>query len=158
MSRKRGAAEVTKLIKGRKVAMLTHVDIAGRLVSHPMATQNVEFDGDVWFIAQRGTHLVENLERGGRVNVAYSGKGAWVSLAGRAAIVDDPVRLRQYWNTFADAWFTGGPDDPDNILIHVVGDTAEYWKSKGGVAGLLMNLVLGALGRPAKGENRIVDF
>ena len=45
--------KVRKLIKDTKLAMLTSVDADGKLVSKPMATQDVEFDGDVFFIAER---------------------------------------------------------------------------------------------------------
>ena len=154
-----GAARVTELIKGQKIAMLTHVDSSGRLVSHPMATQDVDFGGDVWFIAERSSSKVADLARNPNVNVAYSGKGTWVSLAGTAEIVDDVERLREYWGTFVDAWMKGGPENPNNILIHVVADSAEYWDTPGGAVTQVANFLKAkATGKRLEGDNEVVDL
>ena len=134
-------AKVAGLVKGIRVAMLTSIDPQGRLVSRPMATQDVEFSGDVWFIAERSAEHTLNLRSRPQVNVAYAGSSSWVSLAGTAEVVDDPARLEEYWNAFTDAWMEGGPENPENILIHVHADTAEYWDSPGSKVTQVVNLV-----------------
>ena len=121
-SRDEAVAKVAGLVKGIRIAMLTSTDAEGRLVSRPMATQDVDFDGDVWFITERSAEHTRNLQADPRVNVAYSGSSSWVSIAGSAQVVDDPARLREYWNTFTDAWLEGGPDNPNNVLVHVEAD------------------------------------
>lgn len=159
MTDKDGAAKVTELIKGQKVAMLTHVDGTGRLVAQPMATQDVDFGGDVWFIAERNSAKVADLRVNPKVNVAYSGKGTWVSVAGTAEVVDDVERLREYWDSFTDAWMQGGPENPNNILIHVVADTAEYWDTPGGAVTQVANFVKAkATGSRIEGDNEVVDL
>ena len=42
---------LAELIKDARFAMLTTVAPDGSLRSRPMATQEVEFDGDLWFFA-----------------------------------------------------------------------------------------------------------
>lgn len=42
-----------ELITDIKFAMLTTVEQDGSLRSRPMATQQVEFDGDLWFFHRR---------------------------------------------------------------------------------------------------------
>lgn len=151
--------KVAELIKGVKLAMLTQVDGAGRLVSRPMATQDVDFDGDVWFIAERGSHKVAELAGDNRVNVSYSGNGTWVSLAGHAEVVDDVERLKKYWDTFTDSWLEGGPENPENILIHVRAESAEYWDTPGGKITQVANLVKAkATGERIEGDNEVVDL
>jgi general stress protein 26 len=135
------AAKVRELVKSSRLAMLTTLDPAGRLVSKPMATQDVEFDGDVYFIAERSSHKVRNIERDPRVNVAYSGSGSWVSLSGDAVVLDDPERLAELWDTFTDAWMEGGPENPENILIHVDAQSAEYWDAPNSKVVQVVNLV-----------------
>ena len=44
---------------------------------------------------------------------------SWVAVTGTAAVVDDLDKLRELWNTFAEAWLPGGPEDPNAVLIHV---------------------------------------
>lgn len=159
MSESTPTQKVTELIKGIKVAMLTQINSHGRLVSHPMATQDVDFDGDVWFIAERSSEKVLDLAADNRVNVAYSGKGSWVSLSGRAEVVDDPARLKEYWGMFTDAWMEGGPENPNNILIHVSAESAEYWGSPGSAVTQIANFVKSkAKGERFEGDNDAVDL
>lgn len=159
MTEQEGGRKVAELIKDIKVAMLTHIDRDGRLVSTPMATQDVEFDGDVWFVSERDSDKVRDIAAQNRVNVAYSGRGSWVSLSGTAEVVDDEERLRQYWGTFTDAWMEGGPDNPNNVLIHVRADTAEYWDTPGGAVTQVANLVKAkAQGERIEGDNEVVDL
>ena len=87
--------KVRALVKDARIAMLTSVAPDGRLVSKPMATQDVELDGDVWFVAERDSQKVRNIEAHPHVNVAYSDRSSWVSLSGTAAVVDDPAKLAE---------------------------------------------------------------
>jgi general stress protein 26 len=158
-SRDDAVAKVAGLVKGIRVAMLTSTDAQGRLVSRPMATQDVDFDGDVWFITERSAEHTRNLQANPRVNVAYSGSSSWVSIAGTATVVDDPERLREYWNMFTDAWLEGGPENPENVLVHVEADTAEYWDSPGSKVTQVLNLVKAKVtGERFEGDNRVVDL
>ena len=151
--------KVHDLIRKTRLAMLTSVGPDGRLMSKPMATQDVEFDGDVWFVAERDSHKVRNIEARPQVNVAYSGKGSWVSLAGTASVVDDTARLAELWNTFTDAWLEGGPENPNNILIRVEAESAEYWDTPGGKVTQLANLVKAKVtGKRFEGDNESVDL
>jgi general stress protein 26 len=151
--------KVRDLIKGTRLAMLTSVDEHGRLVSKPMATQDVDFDGEVWFIAERDSEKVRNITANPNVNVAYASSSAWVSLSGDASVVDDTARLAELWNTFTDAWLEGGPDNPNNILIRVDATGAEYWDAPGSKVTQLVNLVKAkTTGRRFEGDNETVDL
>jgi general stress protein 26 len=151
--------KVHDLIRKTRLAMLTSVGPDGRLVSKPMATQDVEFDGDVWFIAERASEKVRNIEARPEVNVAYSDTSSWVSLSGTAAVVDDPAKLAELWNTFTDAWLEGGPENPNNVLIKVDAHSAEYWDSPGSKVTQVANLVKAKLtGKRFEGDNETVDL
>jgi general stress protein 26 len=150
-------AKVRKIIEDSRLAMLTTVDEDGRLVSKPMATQDVEFDGDLYFIAERSSHKVRNIERDPRVNVAYSGSSAWVSLSGDAEVVDDVQKLSELWNTFTDAWLEGGPDNPENVLVKVTAASAEYWETPNSKVVQVVNLVKAKVtGERFEGDNETV--
>lgn len=152
-------AKVRKMIENSRLAMLTTVDEDGRLVSKPMATQDVEFDGDVYFIAERSSHKVRNIQRDPRVNVAYSDSSAWVSLSGDAEVVDDHGKLSELWNTFTDAWLEGGPENPENVLIKVSAGSAEYWDTPNSKVVQVVNLVKAKVtGERFKGDNKTVDL
>ncbi len=61
-------AKVAKLAKDIRIAMLTTVDEAGRFVSRPMAQQEVEFDGDLWFFAERNSRECSQIAANPHVN------------------------------------------------------------------------------------------
>ncbi|MEO5709035.1 MAG: pyridoxamine 5'-phosphate oxidase family protein [Nocardioidaceae bacterium] len=151
--------KVHDLIKKTRLAMLTSSDADGRLVSKPMATQDVEFDGDVYFIAERDSEKVRNITARPQVNVAYAGSSSWVSLSGTAAVVDDRAKLEELWNTFTDAWMEGGPENPNNVLIKVDASSAEYWDSPGSKVTQVLNLVKAKVtGERFEGDNEQVDL
>jgi general stress protein 26 len=152
-------ATVRQITKDSRMAMLTTIDEDGSLVSKPMATQDVEFDGDVYFIAERSSHKARNIERDPRVNVAYSGSSAWVSLSGTAELVQDHDKLAEFWNTFTDAWMEGGPDNPENVLIKVSADSAEYWDTPNSKVVQVVNLVKAKVtGERFEGDHDTVDL
>ena len=150
--------KVAELVDGIRIAMLTTHD-GERLVSRPMATQDVEFAGDVWFVTERSAPWVGQLRANPQVNVAYAGGSSWVSLSGTARVVDDPGRLREYWNTFTDAWLEGGPENPENVLVHVEAHSAEYWDSPGSKVTQVLNLVKARVtGERYEAEQGVVDL
>ena len=123
---------VADLIRDHRIAMLTTRDPSGTLVSRPMALQEVEFDGDLWFFAERDSHPVADIRLQPQVNVGIGSGGTWVSLTGSAVVVDDVAKKKELWNSGVEAWFPSGPEDPQVVLIKVAGDSAEYWNSPGG--------------------------
>lgn len=161
MTEQDSTQKVAELINDVRIAMFTHIDHSGKLVSHPMATQEVEFDGDVLFIAERDSHKVRDIMAQGeaRVNVAYSSSSSWVSLSGTATIVDDNAKLAELWDTFTGAWLQGGPENPNNILITVHADSAEYWDSPGAKVVQLANFVKAKVtGQRMEGDNEAVEL
>lgn len=117
--------KVRELIKGIDVAMLTTVSEEG-LVSRPMKTQDVEFDGNLWFLTKKDTGKFHELLRNKQVNVAYAGS-SYVSIRGEAELVDSAEKLKQFWNPAYEELLETKLDDPDLVLIKVRADTAEYW-------------------------------
>jgi len=74
MSRADSIKTLREQIKDIDIAMLTTVERDGTLRSRPMATQQVEFDGDLWFFTYDSTPKVDEIAQERQVNVAYSGR------------------------------------------------------------------------------------
>ncbi len=53
-----------------------------------MKTQEVEFDGDLWFFTKKETDKYREILQNSDVNVTYAGK-SYVSVRGKAEIVED---------------------------------------------------------------------
>jgi general stress protein 26 len=134
-------AKVAELIREFRFAMVTTVNTLGELVARPMTVQEAEFDGDLWFIASRDSHEVAELEVNPVAGVTFSSNDTWVSLTGTAKQLDDPERLKAYWNTWVEAWFPDGPEDPNVTLVKFTASGAEYWDSPGGRIASVINLV-----------------
>ncbi|MGN7177244.1 general stress protein [Paenibacillus sp. FSL R5-0490] len=116
-----------ELIKDIDTAMLTTVTEEG-LVSRPMKTQEVEFDGDLWFFTKKETAKYEEILHDQDVNVAYAGK-SYVSVRGRAEIVEDLEKKKELWSKAYEEIMQTSYDDPNVVLIKVKTEAAEYWET-----------------------------
>jgi general stress protein 26 len=115
-----------ELIKDVDIAMLTTATEEG-LVSRPMKTQEVEFDGDLWFFTKKETDKYDEILNNQDVNVAYVGK-SYVSVRGRAEIVEDLNKKKELWSKVYEKIMQTSYDDPNVILIKVNVEAAEYWE------------------------------
>lgn len=116
---------VKDLIKDIDTAMFTTISEEG-LTSRPMQTQELEFDGDLWFLTKKDTTKYQEILYNPHVNVAYVGK-SYVSIRGTAEIVEDPAKKKELWNKVYEKLLETTYDDPNIVLIKVHTDTAEYW-------------------------------
>ena len=123
--------KLREIIKNLEVAMFTTQDAEGRLCSRPMATQQVAFDGYLWFFTEASAHKVDDVQHHRQVNVSYvdPDKNRYISISGRAQVVRDVVQARQLWKPYLRAWFPKGVDDPEVALLKVEVHHAEYWDS-----------------------------
>jgi general stress protein 26 len=155
-----GTRKVASLLKGERFAMLTTTDVDGTFFSRPMALQEVEFDGDLWFFTDRDSSVVAQVHHRPAVNVTVSDTSEWVSLNGTAKVVDDVEKKRELWNKVVEAWFPDGPDADHVVLLKVEAESAEYWDTPGGRVASAISLVKAkATGKPySGGENEKVEL
>ena len=128
------------LLDDLTIAMFTTVDVDGTITSRPMARQEVEPSAELWFITARDSRQVAHITARPHVGITFSSASTWVSLNGTATVVDDPAKLEELWNTFAEAWMPEGPDDPNVVLIRVDLEGGEYWDTPGGRIASLISL------------------
>jgi general stress protein 26 len=116
------------LIEEMETAMFTTRRADGHLVSRPMATQKRAAGADLWFVTSRDSHKLEELRNDSHVNLAYykDRTREWVSVSGRARIVEDRAKIHELYAPDWRAWFgdeggekDGTPDDPRIVLIGV---------------------------------------
>jgi general stress protein 26 len=150
---------VAEIMRETDIAVLTYQSRAGALVSTPMGMQDFEDPGTIWFITERSSDKVQALEADPRVNVSCSSKKGWVSLSGTAHVSDDQAKLEELWDASAGAFMSGGPEDPDNVLLRIDGDTAEYWENPGRLA-IAVQMAKGLVtdGEPDLGDNDTVSL
>lgn len=154
--------KLAELIEDIEFAMLTTRTSDGRLVTRPLGTQEVEFDGDLWFATSVDSGKVAEIREHPQVSVAYAspGKNTYVSVSGRASIVDDRAKIDALWSPPMKIYFPEGKDDPSLRLIRVEAESAEYWDSPGTAIGKMLYLAAAAVtGDPgALSENARIDL
>lgn len=121
--------KVRQMVADARICMLTTMTADGRHVSRPMALQDVEFDGDLWFFTYADSDLVAEIGTHPQVNVAFSDQkqNNWISISGTAVRTDDPAKAKELWNPMLKAWFPDGLETPGLTLVEVHAETAEYW-------------------------------
>ena len=102
------------MIRGLKIAMLTTSAPDGTLHSRPMATQEAEFDGVLWFFTKSGSGKVDEIRQDAEVNLSYASTEGhrYVSLSGRASLVRDADKIQELWNPSYRAGSPGGSTTP----------------------------------------------
>lgn len=122
------------LIKDIRFAMFTTRHGNGHLHARPMTTQNntLGADDSLWFFMSKKGDPVDDLTAQPVVGVVYADPSSdtYVSVSGTAAVLEDAAKKQQLWTKAAEAWFAGGPGDPDLALVQVQIIHANYWDVK----------------------------
>lgn len=156
-----------ELIDDIETAMFTTRRADGWLVSRPMATQKRAEGADLWFVTWRGSEKLEEIRNDPHVNLAYfkDRTKEWVSVSGRARVVEDRAKIAELYAPDWRAWFgdeggpnDGSPNDPRMVLIGVDVDMAMYLELNKPQPIVLFELVKGMItGRkPDLGEPQTV--
>ena len=150
-----------KIVESADIAMLVSIGENNQLVSRPMKLQEIEYDGDIWFLTRTDTDKYEDIQRNPNVNVVIADK-SYASISGTAEFVDDRERIEQFWNKAYEMMFDLQPDDPHLTLIKVSTTSAEYWDT-GSLAKSAVNFVKKVIGKeqpvePGKGTNETLEL
>lgn len=158
-SKQDGIRELIKIVKDADIAILTTVNAQGQLVSRPLAVQETEFDGDLWFFTEDPSPKADEIRANPQVNVSISSDKGYLSIAGTATLTKDRAKIDELWSPSVKPWFDG-KDDPSIALIKVNADTAEYWSLDKPriVKGfeIAKGMVTGE--RPDMGKNEVIDL
>lgn len=101
--------------------------------SRPMALQEVDRNGKLWFISSKQSQKNAEIENDNRVSLYFQNNSTYEYLVvnGHAFVHDDKALIEKYWNPFANAWFDG-KDDPNISIIEVDPIDSDYWDTKDG--------------------------
>ena len=161
-----GNAEAIKklgeMIKDIRIAMFTTTHDDGTLHSRPMATQDVEFDGDLWFLTRLDSSKVHDVKQYDHVNLSYASSNGsrYVSVIGSAKVLNDRAKIKELWSPAYKVWFPEGLEDPQLRLIKVDVAEAEYWDTPGGLVAVAIGFVKAVVtGKtPEIGDNETVKL
>ncbi|MEO6232372.1 MAG: pyridoxamine 5'-phosphate oxidase family protein [Ferruginibacter sp.] len=101
--------------------------------ARPMALQEVDESGKLWFISSTESHKNAEIEKDNKVTLYFQNNGAYEFLvvSSYAQIHTDKPTIEKYWTSFANAWFDG-KDDPNVSVVSVDPVDSDYWDTKDG--------------------------
>ena len=126
---KEGIKEVKELAEDIRIAMLTTVSEEGYLRSRPMALNDIEEDGTMWFFTGKNSEKVDEIEDNAKVNINFADNSDYdyLSVAGKAELVLDKAIIKEKFNRMTKAWFPEGTESDNISLLRITPDSAEYW-------------------------------
>ena len=142
-------------LEDTKLAMMTTRLVGGHLHSRPMYTTQVESTGVLWFFTSDKSGKIKELQNDNHVNLGYINEddNLYVSVAGRAELVEDKAKMNDLWTPAMKAWFADGLDTPDIALLKITADHAEYWDTSSSTMVHLYGMAKAALtGESARGD------
>ncbi len=152
-------AKVWELAEKIGFCMLT-TQAADALRARPMAAHAEAIEAAFYFLTDVSSHKDDEIAEHPNVCLAFAdSKGQkYVSISGKAEVLDDREKIRELWTTPAKAWWDN-PDDPSIRILKVTPDFAEYWDSPGTIISYIkMAAAAISSARPDMGDNAKVDM
>jgi len=156
--------KLNDLIKDIEIAMLTTATADGTLHSRPMATQEADPQGNLWFLTRKDSSKISEVQSERHVNVSFAEPKdtRFVSVSGTVELVEDRKKIEELWNPIYKAWFPRGLEDPEIVLMKVHVSEAEYWDTPNGkmvqLAGFVKAVATGKSYRTSEDEHAKIDF
>ena len=128
-------AEIAEKMRDIDFAVLSTRTENGAIAGRPMSNnREVEFDGDSYFFTCDDTRTVADIGRDPNVGLAYQAKSGmlgmkpfFLTLEGRASLIQDKQEFAKRWTKDLDAWFKQGIDTPGLVMIRVEAERLHYW-------------------------------
>lgn len=129
-----GVEKLKELVKDINICMFCTQVEALPFDTRPMATMDVDDEGNFWFFSQKGSNKNVEVKQNDIVQLIYAkpASSEFLSVTGSAHLVQDRSKIEELWTPMVKAWFTEGKDDPDLSVIKVVPQNAYYWDTKHG--------------------------
>lgn len=127
--------EISEKMRDIDFAMLSTRTDGGAIAARPMSNnRQVEFDGDSYFFTLESTRTVGDIRREPLVRLSYQGtsgalgmKPFFITVEGRAELIDDKNRFAEHWTKDLDSWFEEGIDTAGLLLVKVEAQRLHYW-------------------------------
>lgn len=129
MDSKHAIGKIRSIVDHVKVAMMVTLNKNQVMRSRPMQVARLEDDATFWFFTDEYTGKTETLESDHQVVLAFADTHhhIYLSLTGRAYLVDDEQSSADMWNPVLNNWYPGKSKE-HLVMIKFVPESAEYWE------------------------------
>lgn len=123
-----------EIIKHESICLFTTRLTQVPLTTRPMSVQEVDENGNFWFMSPRDSDKNEEISVDPRVQLFFLNPSnfEFLSIYGTATIHRDRDKIDQYWSNIAKAWFPEGKDDPRITILKFAPEEGFYWDTKDG--------------------------
>ena len=110
------------------VCMMT-TRFAKGLRARPLEARADRNDGTIFFLTDRRAAKDDEIEAFPDICLTfiYPKEKVYLSMSGQASVGRDTARARSLWNEKQQAWWPGGPSDPNVLTIRFKPVRAEIW-------------------------------
>ena len=105
----------------------------GKLQSRPMSVQEIDGDGNLWFLSDKNSNKNDEINMNSKVEIFFAQPhDKFLTLHGNATILYDRRKIKELWNPIIKVWMPEGEDDPNLSIIKVTPEDGYYWNNKNG--------------------------
>ena len=114
--------------------------------SRPMAVQQVDEEGRLWFLSASDSHKNEEVAVDPVVHLYFQANAhsSFLALTGTVSTSRDRTKIEELWKPIMKTWFTEGIDDPRITVLRVTPTEGYYWDTKHGRAVAGLKMIVGA--------------
>ncbi len=125
----------------------TDIKTGSPMSVRPMAAQQVDDEGNFWFLSSNDSHKDAEIKQDAHVQLLFqeTHHSGFLSVYGAASISADKEKIKELWEPILKTWFTGGVDDPRISVIKIKPMDAYYWDNKHGNAVAFVKMAVGAV-------------
>jgi general stress protein 26 len=119
---------VWEIVKKTGICMMT-TRFEGGLRARPLEARPDRDAGVIWFLTDVRGLKDDEIEANPEVclTFVYPKEKVYLSITGEASVNRDPERAKALWNEEQQAWWPGGPEDPNVLVMRVELKRAEMW-------------------------------
>jgi general stress protein 26 len=155
------ADRVWTLLKEIPVAMVvTHNGRGQDMRARPMAAHPAQEESAIYFLTDVDSPKASEVEGSHTICLALADnkRQKYVSITGRADIIDDKNRVKQIWSIY-DKAFWSDANDPRIRILRVTPESAQFWEGAGAVVSAFRLIAASVSGeRTNLGKNEKVGF
>jgi general stress protein 26 len=147
LSKEEGISKLRELATDAKVCHFVTALNERPLNSRPMTIQEVDDEGNFWFLSKETSHKTHEIHDDPEVQLFFSNTSSseYLSVFGHAEVIKDRRKIEELWSPIAKAWFNEGKDDPEISIIRVHVADAYYWDTRHNKMVQLIKIATGAL-------------
>jgi general stress protein 26 len=127
--------DISEKLRDIDFAVLSTRTDGGAVAGRPMSNnRQVDYDGDSFFFTCEDARTVGDIRRDPNVGLTYQSKSGmlgtkpfFITVEGRAELIQDRAIFAEHWTKDLDAWFKQGIDTRGLTLIKVVAERLHYW-------------------------------